>query len=534
MAINKLKKPLVLVILDGFGHSENKYKNAIFSAKKPNFDKFMQVYPNAFIKASGHAVGLLPGFVGNSEVGHFTIGCGRIIKQPLIIINEAIKSGDFFKNRVLLEVFDTLKASNKLSYDSQKKDFVAGQPALHIMGLLSDAGVHSHIDHLFAYLKAAKENGFEKVYIHAFLDGRDVAPKTAGIYLQELENFININKIGVIASLHGRFYAMDRDENFDRTKKTYDVLVGNTLDKSFGQDIKGLGWHELLENSYKNGVMDEFFEPVRLVDATGEIKDGDSVIFFNFRPDRARQLTSLFLSKNLDSKNKDRGPKILDFVTPVQYSKDLDTRVMFEIAPVKNTLKQILAQNNKTIFSIAETEKYAHVTYFFDGLNENKLDCDTWVLVKSKVLPTYENCPCMQAEKITDIVIESTKNDLRDFYLINYANADMVGHSGNFEATVKAIECLDLQLKRLYDVFIKELDGIMLVTADHGKAEIMFDQKTGQPNTAHTTSLVPFIFIKNGLECESKILLPVSQLSEIAPFILKNMGIKVPKDMLKS
>jgi Phosphoglyceromutase len=439
---------------------------------------------------------------------------------------------------------------------------------LHIMGLLSDGGVHSHIDDLYAFLIAAKQSGIKKVYIHAFLDGRDVGPKTASKYLADLDNFMKKNDIGTLASLHGRFYAMDRDKNWDRTLKSYKVLLGES-------DNICDSWESVINKSYAQNITDEFILPVNLLsNGQGIIKNGDGVIFFNFRPDRAIQITKCLLGQKNDVfEVRDKG--LSCFVTPVEYDKNLKTDVMFEHPEICNTLKDVLASAGKTMFSIAETEKYAHVTYFFNGgvsgasgpfgtCDSNKIGdisdsvqesgvstCDKQVLIKSKIMQSYASCPQMSADKITQAVLDSLNNCLdnsscdnssrdnnscdnicRDFYLINYANADMVGHSGDFEATVKAIEFLDGELKKLYDVVIDKLDGILCITADHGKAEKMFDAETGQPWTAHTTNLVPFIFIKKGLE-NSNLKLNLTQLADIAPFILQNMGINIPSEMKK-
>lgn len=528
MASNCSKKPVLLVILDGFGHSDNNSYNAIYSAKKPNIDKFLKTYPNTLLHASGEYVGLLPGFIGNSEVGHCAIGCGRVIKQPLAVVSRAISDKSFFENKVLADCLEKVVRSGG---------------RLHIMGLISDAGVHSHIEHLYAFLLAVKKSKIT-VFVHAFLDGRDVGPKTAGKYLQDLDNFMKKQDIGAIASVHGRFYAMDRDQNWDRTEKSYNVLMC---------DCDNLGgfvgsWQDVISKSYANNITDEFVLPVNIL-PDGVIKDGDGVIFFNFRPDRAKQITKCLLGQK-NTKFEPKNINLSCFVTPVKfynsYDNNLKTEVMFEHIEVANTLKDALAGAGKTIFSIAETEKYAHVTYFFDGgIGSSDIGaCDSvkkhginrqdqQVLIKSKVMQSYATCPQMSAEEITQAVLESLSNNPKDFYLINYANADMVGHSGDFEATVEAVEVLDLQLKKLYDIVIEKLNGVMYVTADHGKAELMVDQKTGQPNTAHTTNLVPFIFIKRGLE-NSHVNLGLSQLADIAPFILQNMGISVPEEMKKS
>jgi len=508
------KKPILLVILDGFGYRSETFYNAVYHANKPNLDGWLKTYPHTALCASGECVGLLPGYIGNSEVGHLTMGVGKVIKQPVVIIHEVIKDQTFFDNETLKKSLEKVKH---------------GSGRLHIMGLLSDAGVHSHIEHLYAFLKAAKKHNIKEVYIHGFLDGRDVSPKTAAKYLEALGKFIKKNKIGKLASLHGRFYAMDRDKNWDRIKESYDVLVGTSKDKDqFCCELdkrEDQCWKEILEKSYENVITDEFFVPINIV-PEGVIKNGDGVIFFNFRPDRARQVTQCFIDKNFDH-FKTQDYSLSCFVTPVTYAHNLKTDIMYTQDMINNTLKEILNNMGKTIFSIGETEKFAHITYFFNGGKEERLEHETRVLIPSIKAKDYSEKPEMSAEKITAAVIDSLKHNPKDFYLINYANCDMVGHSGDFQATVKAVECIDRELKKLYDVAIEKMDGVMYITADHGNAEQMFDQGTGQPNTAHTTNPVPFIVIQKGLE-NSNVKLELKQLADIAPFILKNMGVKNP------
>jgi len=501
-------KPIMLIILDGFGFSSEESYNAIAQANTPNLDNWLKIYPNKVILAAGAHVGLLDGYIGNSEVGHLTIGSGRVIKQPVAFIHDAIQDNSFFLNKTLTRSLKSIKN---------------GSNRLHIMGLLSDSGVHSHIEHLFAFLQAAKKEGIKEVYVHVFLDGRDVGPRTAEQYLHMLDKFMVTEGVGTLGSIHGRFYAMDRDNNWERIEKTYRVLTGNISSENrlfCKKHLRGCPcWKDLLKRSYKEGVSDEFVLPT-LIDKNSAIKAGDGIIFFNFRPDRARQLTAAFMDPDFDLFPISQ--EVVYFVTPVRYSDNLQTHVMFEKKPVKNTLLDLLAKNGKTVFVIAETEKYAHVTYFFSGGREGKLENEIRVLVPSLQLKSYAEAPKMSAELITSAVIESLKNDPKDFYIINYANADMVGHSGDFEATIKAIECLDHELKRLYDIVIKKMDGTIYITGDHGNAEQMFDVHTGQPHTAHTANPVPFIFIQKDL-ANSNRELPITQLSDIAPFILKHM-----------
>jgi len=509
--------PKMLIILDGFGYSEETFYNAIFHAKTPNIDAMLKTYPNTNLCASGGCVGLLDGYIGNSEVGHMTIGAGRVIKQPIARIHNAIRDKSFFSNDILVKAMKKIKNAGR---------------DLHIMGLLSDAGVHGHIEHLYAFLLAARKEKIEKVYVHAFLDGRDVAPKTAAQYLNNLTQFMIEEQVGSLASIHGRFYAMDRDKNWDRTEKSYRVLIGRAegsdqfLCENHMPECEC--WKDLLEASYQQNITDEFIVPVQL-DSTGVIENGDGIVFFNFRPDRARQLTASFVDPKFSNFNTE-GLLLSCFVTPVRYSSVLQTDVMFEREKIENSFSDVLIKSGKRIFAIAETEKYAHVTYFFNGGREQKYKNEKRVLVPSLGLKSYAEAPKMSAENITAEILRSLRDDPYDFYIVNYANADMVGHSGNFEATIKAIECLDGELKKLYDEVVEKMEGTMYVTADHGNAEQMFDEYTGQPHTAHTTNLVPFILLQEGLE-KSSMKLPLTQLADIAPFILQNMGLDVPLQM---
>lgn len=490
-------KPTALIILDGFGYREQTKFNAIAHAQKPTIDFFLKTYPHTLLQASGTFVGLPYGFVGNSEVGHITIGAGRVIDQPLTIINHAILSGEFFRNPVLINSLQNFKRT------------------LHLIGLLSDAGVHGHINHLRAFLQAAKNNGVEKVVVHAILDGRDVAPQSARLYLEQAERMCQSYN-GIIGTISGRFYAMDRDKNWDRVEQYYDCLTHKQL-------IQFNNWREALNNYYNHHITDEFIPPTQL-SHSGIIKAGDGVIFFNYRPDRARELISCFIERHAF--------ELAFFITPVSFDMPNCVQVMFRLKPVTQTLKEILVAHRKTIFSIAETEKYAHVTYFFGGGREQVLPGEKRVLIPSLPLKNYIEHPEMSAQQITQAVLKSLANHPADFYLINYANADMVGHSGDFHATVKAIECLDRQLKELFDVIVTKMNGTMYITADHGNAEDKWDEEHQQPRTSHTTNPVPFIAVAKGLEHVHKDL-PLKTLSDIAPFILRTMGIESPKIMLQ-
>ncbi|MCA9770150.1 2,3-bisphosphoglycerate-independent phosphoglycerate mutase [Candidatus Dependentiae bacterium] len=491
------KKPVLLVILDGFGYSSEKKYNAIAQAHTPHLNSWFSTYPHTVLDSSGKAVGLLGGYIGNSEVGHLTIGAGAVVPQAVAVIHSAIDTGSFFKNKKLTEALTKLTHSKKI---------------LHIFGLLSDAGVHSHIKHLFAYIKAAREHKIQKIVIHPFLDGRDTPPKSGKYYLEQLSEYIKSMSNVIIGSLHGRFYAMDRDNNWKRTQKSYRVLT-EQIEPTF------VHWSEVLEYYYTKNITDEFIPPT-LLSSDAIIQNGDGILFFNFRPDRARQLTKAFIDKHF-SHFSTKKINLTFFITPVAYNKNINTTVLFARQPLKNTLKHILSKSGKTIFTIAETEKYAHVTYFFSGGQEQALPGETQVLIPSLPKKNYVDHPQMSAEKITEAIVHSLKNAPTNFYLINYANADMVAHSGNLPATIKAIEYLDTQLAHLYKTAIEKMNGIMIITSDHGNAEVMFDKKTQQPRTAHTTNPVPFLYI--GHDYKNIDLSNLRKLSDIKNFVLKIM-----------
>lgn len=484
--------PTALVILDGFGYSPQTEYNAIEQAHTPFFDQLLSEYPYCLLKASGLAVGLPEGTAGNSEVGHLTIGSGSVVMQPYTIIEHAIKDGDFFNNSILKEKLKLLKESGK---------------RLHLMGLLSDGSVHGSLKHALAFLEAAQKAGITQVMIHAFLDGRDVTPQSAHDYLEQLE--VGIKKIGIgeLTSIHGRFYAMDRNKQWQLTEKSYHTLTEP-------HTTKQTNWQTILEKNYAKKITDEFIPPTQLM-PDGYIKDSDGIIFWNFRPDRARQLTSLFLNQ------KKHTPKLSFFITPVSYGPEYPTTALFKKPAIQNSLTKMLHDKGFSIFSIAETEKYAHVTYFFNGGREEKLTHETRILVPSLGKKEYVDHPEMSADTITEAVLASLKQTPADFYVINYANADMVGHTGNFASTVKAIECLDKQLQKLFTTFVQEHGGTLYITADHGNAEAMFDPETGQPNTSHTVNPVFFIMANKILK-NSNSDLPLSELSDIAPFIVHN------------
>jgi 2,3-bisphosphoglycerate-independent phosphoglycerate mutase len=493
----KNKAPTALVILDGFGFCKETEYNAIAKAHTPCFDELLTTYPATLLKASGTAVGLPEGSIGNSEVGHLTIGSGSIVLQPYTIIHEAIRDKSFFKNQILIKHLKQLKEKGG---------------ALHIMGLLSDATVHSHIENLFAFLTAAKEQGLTDIVVHPFLDGRDVLPQSAAVYLEKLEAFLKDLKIGIIGSLHGRFYAMDRNNHWNLTERSYNVLTKIQLTEK-------TTWQIVLKNAYDKSITDEFIEPIQLC-PQGIIKPYDGIIFFNFRPDRARQLTAAFINQPADFNSK---PLHLSFfITPVSYGPEYLTTFLYNKSQITQTLNKILHKLGYSIFTIAEAEKYAHVTYFFNGGQEGTLPNEKRVFVPSLSDKKYDQHPEMSAPTITEAIIDSLKHDMRDFYVINYANADMVGHSGNFQATVKAIECLDKQLQTLYTEIVQKHNGTLYITADHGKAEVMFDTQTNQPLTSHTANPVFFLMIAQALKDRSDEL-PLEELADIAPFIVHNI-----------
>lgn len=503
-------KPTALVILDGFGYREQQTYNAIAQANTPFMDYLFGHYPHTLLRASGTAVGLPPHSIGNSEVGHLTIGAGRIIKQPVVQMNEMIEHNLLFKDTISKYIFNNTKHNNG---------------AIHLLGLLSDANVHSNDNHLYAMLYSLKKEGFSNIIVHPFLDGRDTPPRSAEQYLTKLDAVIKKLGVGVIGSLHGRFYAMDRDHNWERTEQSYNVLTAE-------QVIKFSSWQNALTFYYNAGIFDEFIPPTSLHhDAI--IHNQDTLIFFNFRSDRMRQLVASFVAPVWTGLFSRKTLSLTGCITAVEYDtpEKLPTHALLKPIHIKNTLKQVLNEHTISMLSIAETEKYAHVTYFFNGGNEQPLSHEERVLIPSISVKNYIQRPEMSAGSITDAVLSSLSNNPKDFYLINYANADMVGHSGNIESTVKAIECLDHQLERLYQQIAATMHGTIYITGDHGNAEYMFNPEENQPNTAHTTNLVPFIFI-NKTVAKSHFKLSLQGLSDIAPFILKNMNLSVPQEMV--
>lgn len=492
-------KKVLLCVLDGVGLSKIKDGNALINANKPNIDYLMKEYPNKGINASGTFVGLPDGQMGNSEVGHLTIGAGRIIYQSLELINRAIKDDSFYSNESFLNAIRHAKENNS---------------KLHIMGLLSDGGVHSHINHIKALLKLCKKEDFSNVYFHIFTDGRDTFKESSISYIDDLNNEINELGIGKICTISGRYYAMDRDKRWDRLKKCYDVIVNNTGNKC--DDYK-----KYITDSYEKGITDEFIEPV-IIDESGKIEENDSIIWANFRPDRAIQILRSLVDPNFDGFDR----KIFNnlYLTTMMYvSDDVKSDIAFKKEIIDNTLGIYLSKLGKKQLRIAETEKYAHVTYFFDGGRDLDLNLCDRVLIPSPKVATYDLKPEMSAREITSNLLEKMDNNY-DFIFLNFANGDMVGHTGNYDMTKKAIETIDEMIGKLYKKCMED-EYLFIITADHGNAEEMIDEN-GNVVTSHTTNLVPFIVTDKNLNIDD-----VNKLSDIAPFILNYMNLNLPDEM---
>lgn len=492
-------KKVLLCVLDGVGLSKIKDGNALINANKPNIDYLMKEYPNKGINASGTFVGLPDGQMGNSEVGHLTIGAGRIIYQSLELINRAIKDESFYSNESFLNAIRHAKENNS---------------KLHIMGLLSDGGVHSHINHIKALLKLCKKEDFSNVYFHIFTDGRDTFKESSISYIDDLNNEINEFGIGKICTISGRYYAMDRDKRWDRLKKCYDVIVNNTGNKCDN-------YKKYITDSYEKGITDEFIEPV-IIDESGKIEDNDSIIWANFRPDRAIQILRSLVDPNFDGFDR----KIFNnlYLTTMMYvSDDVKSDIAFKKEIIDNTLGIYLSKLGKKQLRIAETEKYAHVTYFFDGGRDLDLNLCDRVLIPSPKVATYDLKPEMSAREITSNLLEKMDNNY-DFIFLNFANGDMVGHTGNYDMTKKAIETIDEMIGKLYKKCVED-EYLFIITADHGNAEEMIDEN-GNVVTSHTTNLVPFIVTDKNLNIDN-----VNKLSDIAPFVLNYMNLNLPDEM---
>ena len=500
-------KVTMLMILDGFGDNPHKDGNAIKLAKTPNIDKLMKKYPHTDIFTSGLHVGLPEGQMGNSEVGHTNIGAGRIVYQELTRITKSIEEGEFFTNQEFINAIDNCKKNNS---------------KLHILGLVSDGGVHSHIRHLYGLLEMAKRRDFEDVYIHCFLDGRDTPPASGESYIMQLQDKMKEKEIGKIATISGRFYAMDRDKRWQRIQKCYDAMVN-------GEGIKATSPIKAIEDSYQKEVFDEFIEPTVICNGetpVATIENGDSVIFFNFRPDRAREITRAIVDK--DFKEFETKPLNLYYVCFTNYDETMpNVKIAFKKELLENTFGEIVSKNNLTQLRIAETEKYAHVTFFFNGGEEKQYKGEDRILVPSPKVETYDLKPEMSAYEVTDKVVEALKNDKYDVVILNFANTDMVGHTGSLEAAIKAVEAVDECVGKIVEI-IEEKKGNLIITADHGNAEQMIDYTTGEPHTAHTTNPVPIILVTDNKEYKLK---ENGKLADLAPTMLDLMGIKKTKEM---
>ena len=500
------KKLTMLMILDGFGENPKKEGNAVKLAKTPNIDRLMKEYPNTKIAASGLAVGLPEGQMGNSEVGHTNIGAGRIVYQELTRITKSIENGDFFSNEELVKAMENCKKNNS---------------KLHILGLVSDGGVHSHIRHLFGLLEMAKRRDIEEVYVHCFLDGRDTPPASAESYIQELEEKMRKKGVGKIATVAGRFYGMDRDKRWNRIQKAYNAIV-------FGKGNKSSQVINAIESSYQKEVFDEFVEPTVITNGekpVATIEDGDSVIFFNFRPDRAREITRAIVDKEF----KEFETKKMNtyFVCFTNYDETMpNVHIAFKKEMIKNTLGEIVSKNGGKQLRIAETEEYAHVTFFFNGGEEKQYKGEDRILVPSPKVETYDMKPEMSAYEVTQKVVEAINSEKYNCIILNYANPDMVGHTGSLSAAIKAVEAVDECVGKVITA-IESQKANLIITADHGNAEQMIDYKTGEPHTAHTTNLVPLILISE----RENVKLREGKLADIAPTLLELMGLEKPKEM---
>jgi 2,3-bisphosphoglycerate-independent phosphoglycerate mutase len=507
--LNKQRSPLALIIIDGWGYSPQREGNAIALAETPYYDELTENYPHTLLEASGTRVGLPAGVMGNSEVGHLNIGAGRVIRMDVSRVDYDIATGEFFRNEVLIAAMDGVKRRGK---------------ALHLMGLLSDGQVHSSIEHLYALLRLAKERGLERVFIHCFLDGRDTPPSSAVNYITALQKKIEEIGCGRIASLIGRYYAMDRDKRWDRTERAYELLV-NAKGERYRDPVTAI------RNFYERGITDEFMEPIVIVGDDGQpvatIQDGDAVIFFNFRPDRARQLTRSLAVPGFDEFDVSGRPQI-DFVCFTVYDRTFPLAVAFSPHDHKNVLAEVWAGICARNYRLAETEKYAHVTYFFNGGVEKEYDCERRLLVPSPKISTYDLQPAMSAFEVTDKVLLGIQEKETDVFIVNFANPDMVGHTGKLDKTIEACQYVDTCLGWITKA-IRQARGITLITADHGNAEQMIDPKSGGPHTAHTTNLVPFHLIdeaSRGLKLRDG-----GALEDVGPTILGLTGTEQPPEM---
>ncbi|MBR5613760.1 MAG: 2,3-bisphosphoglycerate-independent phosphoglycerate mutase [Clostridia bacterium] len=501
------KKPYALIIMDGYGVNERHEGNAIYTAKTPNMDKYLKEYPNAIVHASGMDVGLPEGQMGNSEVGHTNIGAGRIVYQELTRITKSIEDGDFFENEALCKAVENCKKNDS---------------ALHLMGLLSDGGVHSHIRHLYGLLEMAKKNGLEKVYVHCFMDGRDVSPTSGADFAEGLVEKIRNIGVGKIASVMGRYYAMDRDNRWERVEQAYKAMV-------LGEGNKDTSAVNAIKKSYNDGVTDEFVVPTVITDEDGaplgKISENDSVVFFNFRPDRAREISRTIVDKEFEGFSRNFFSTY--FVCMTQYDASMpNVDVAFKPQTLVNTFGEYISRKGLRQLRIAETEKYAHVTFFFNGGVESVYDGEDRALINSPKVATYDLQPEMSAYEVCDEVVKRIECGEYDVIVLNFANCDMVGHTGVFDAAVKAVETVDECLGKTVDAITK-MGGVALITADHGNADQMLDYDTNDVFTAHTTNVVPLVMI--GEESGAK--LKNGRLADLAPTLLDLMGLEKPEEM---
>ena len=500
------KNTTMLMILDGFGMNEQEQGNAIKLANIPNINEILKKNPNTIIHTSGIDVGLPEGQMGNSEVGHTNIGAGRIIYQDLAKITKSIEDGDFFSKEEFIKAIENCKKNNS---------------KLHIIGLLSNGGVHSHIRHLYGLLELAKRKDFEDVYVHCFMDGRDTPPASGENFIIDLENKMEEKGVGKIASISGRFYAMDRDKRWERVEKAYNALVNGEGEKSNSATVA-------IEESYRQELFDEFIKPTVICNSNGEplakIEENDSVIFINFRPDRAREITRAIVDENFDGFERKYFKTFFVCMTPYDETMP-NVKVAFRKEEIKNTLGEYISKKGMKQLRIAETEKYAHVTFFFNGGEEKQYEGEDRILVPSPKVETYDLKPEMSAYEVTEKVIEAIETKEYDLIILNYANPDMVGHTGSLEAAEKALEALDECVKKVYDT-INKVGGVLLITADHGNSEQMVDYTTGEPHTAHTTNPVPLAIV--GLRNKK---LKEGRLADIAPTILDILELEKPEEM---
>jgi len=522
MENKKIPKPVILIILDGWGVNQPYAGNAITQADTPNYISYISEYPAMTLRASGESVGLPWGEAGNSEVGHLNLGLGRILYQSLPRINKEISDGSFYKKETLLKAVEHTK-----KYNSK----------LHFMGVVSNGCVHASIDHLYALMVFARENNIKDVYIHAMLDGRDVSFDSGINFIKGVEHSISEYGIGKIASIAGRFYAMDRNNNWDRTEKSYLAITEGKGNKAFDAI-------SAIQESYKKGVFDEEFVPTVIMHGdkpVATIDDNDAVVFYNFRPDRARQITKAFLEKDFTNFLRSKYINNLFFACFTEYEKGLCENIVFLPENNNNGLGECLSRAGVSQLRISETEKYAHVTYFFNGGREDKSEKEDHSLVPSPAVASYSEKPEMSSEELTRKILDAVESDFYDFILVNFPNADMVGHTGNIKAAIQGIEALDKRVGEIVDAVLKK-DGVVLITADHGNADVMFNMQTGQIDKEHTTNPVPFIIIgnkyrghnfgwKDVVDADLSMIQPQGILSDIAPTVLKIMGIEKPKEM---